>query len=401
MRTAGIICELNPLHNGHRYLLDSIRQDGAEAIIACMSGSFTQRGEPAILSKHQRTRAALLNGADLVLELPVSFACGGAERFAFGGASVLNETGVCQELWFGSECGSTEKLEMAAKAVDDPAVIELMKEHLSSGITFAAARERAVGELFGEELSSLLRSPNNILGIEYIRALERLGSSMKAFTIKRKGAAHDSGVSGNGSASASKLREMLLSGKSVSGFVPDNTLDLFLTLSSELLMERLKKTELLLLYRLRTMTKEEMSELPEMSEGLESRLFTASREQNDIEGICFQAKVKRYTMSRLRRSLIHAMLGITKQTLIPKPRYLRVLGFTDIGRNLLREMKERASLPVVVRPDQLGSLPAVASAMAEQESRADSIYSLITGQDIRDCFLNRPIYLPEGRKIWI
>lgn len=393
MRTAGIICEFNPLHNGHRYLLDSIRREGADAIIACMSGSFTQRGEPAMLSKQRRTRAALLNGADLVLELPVSFACGCAERFALGGVGVLNATGVCEELWFGSECGSADRLTAASRAVDSPDLSELLRERLSSGITYAAARERAIEELFGEELSSLLRRPNNILGIEYIRALRRLGASMKVFTIKRTGAAHDSAVTENGYASASGLRDMLLSGGNIRGLVPENTLDLFSAAEPELLKESRKKTELLLLYRLRTMSREEMSELPEMSEGLESRIFTASREQNSVEELCLQAKVKRYTMSRLRRSLIHALLGLTKQTMINSPQYLRVLGFTDTGRSLLREIKERSLLPVIVRPAQLRSLSAQGAEMMDQESRADRIYSLITGQDIRECSLNRPICL--------
>ncbi|MEE3402493.1 MAG: nucleotidyltransferase family protein [Acutalibacteraceae bacterium] len=186
-----VICELNPLHNGHAYLFRQMHKDGCK-VIACMSGHFTQRGEPAVFDKYTRTKAALLSGADLVIELPATYACAGAERFAFGGVYLLQALGCVDRLYCGSECGDTARLEQAAQAVADTAVENILRQYLGEGITYAAAREKAVRRLYGEETAAVLTNPNDILGTEYAKALHRLHSPIQLHTIQRVAVAHDS-----------------------------------------------------------------------------------------------------------------------------------------------------------------------------------------------------------------
>ena len=151
MKVSGVICEYDPFHNGHKYLLEKIKADGAECTIVCMSGNFTQRGEPALIDKYTRAKSALLNGADIVIELPVVFACSGAERFAYGGVSILDSTGICSRLYFGSEAGNISLLEKAADAVISDEVSEKMVVYLSTGKSFALSRELAVRDIYGKE----------------------------------------------------------------------------------------------------------------------------------------------------------------------------------------------------------------------------------------------------------
>ena len=187
MKTSAVICEFNPFHNGHAYLLQEARKRGATHIITIMSGNFTQRGEPAIFDKYTRTRAALMCGADLVAELPLTYAAAYAERFAYGGVYLAKAFGCTNELVFGSESGDADAIIKAAKAVSDSAVRKLMKYELSGGMTFAAAREKAVFDICGNEISDILGSPNDILGVEYCKALLSLNSAIRPVAVKRIG----------------------------------------------------------------------------------------------------------------------------------------------------------------------------------------------------------------------
>lgn len=372
MRITGVVCEYDPFHNGHRYMLEALRKEGAECVIGCMSGSFTQRGEPALLPWDIRARAASANGMDLVLMLPVSFACAGAERFAYGGAYILDATGICDTLSFGSECGDTEAIKAASRAVTSEKLRPVLDRCLSEGMTFARAREQAVREVFGEETAAVLREPNNILGIEYCKALVAIGSDMRPHTIRRVGTSHDSGTVSGSFASASKLRELLRSGGDVSGYVPEGSLELLSGMKYS--TDRL---EPMLLYRLKTMPPQELSQLPDMSEGLENRLYKAIREGSSVEEILSLAKCRRYTLSRLRRSLMHAFLHLTKDDMDTKPQYIRVLAFTDRGREALRQMKKTASLPVIQRFADRRLLSDEGRQQLLLENRCDELYSLI------------------------
>ena len=187
MTVAGIICEFNPLHSGHAYLMAQLRQHGADAVVCAMSGNFVQRGEPALVNKLSRGEMAVDCGADLVLELPVLWAMATAERFAEGGVSLLARTGVVDTLLFGSESGDLAALRAAAEGLDSPAFTRALRDRQEDGVTFAAARQQALGTLPGVD-ASLLAQPNNILAVEYLRAIARQGNGLNAATIPRIGA---------------------------------------------------------------------------------------------------------------------------------------------------------------------------------------------------------------------
>ncbi len=375
MRTASLICEYDPFHNGHKYMLDSIRKLGYDCIIACMSGNFTQRGEPAAFEKHTRAKAALACGADIVIELPVTYACAGAERFAFGGVTLLDSTGIVDSIFFGSECGDTGLLKRAAGAAEDDSVKNALGSYLSQGMTFALAREKAVCEIFGEDVSSVLREPNNILACEYIKALAAIRSGIVPQTVLRVGASHDGETPEGKFASASYIRSRISAGQDFEEFVPEKALEIFS--SAPCSGKRLEDFEPAAVYRLRTMAKEDYSKLPDMSEGLENRFYKASRTSRSVKEFLEAAKCKRYTLSRIRRSVMHAVLMLTYDECLIPPQYIRLLGFSERGREVLHGMKKRSSLPIITRHADRAKLSGDGKKLFDIEERCDDIYSLM------------------------
>lgn len=326
MATA-VICEFNPFHNGHKYLLESAKKVLKDPIIAIMSGSFTQRGEVAVCDKFVRAKSALENGADLVLELPVVFSLSGAEGFARAGVAIASAFDCTNHLAFGSESGDCELLKKSAKAVCDERVQALVRDGMKNGGYYPRELESAVKTVFGDEVSSVLCKPNNILAVEYIKALS--GTSVEPFSVARTGVAHDSRIAGEDLASASHIREMLRNGenaKKYAPYVPDEIT----------FPENLDRP---LLYRLRTMTREEISKLSDVGEGLENRIADAAMQCSTSAEIADFVKTKRYTHARIRRILACALLGIEKaHTQIPIE-YVRVLGFTKDGAELLKDCR--------------------------------------------------------------
>lgn len=318
-----VICECNPFHNGHRYLFEKAAEYGE--VVAIMSGSFTQRGEPAIADKFTRAQIALENGADLVIELPTVYAVAGARRFAEGGAAIAKSLKAVTHLAFGSECGDIALLERAAFAESDSAVGERLRELMRDGDYYPRAYERAVREILGDETADVLRSPNNILAAEYIRAIR--GSDIKLLAIERIAVSHDSGETEGAFASSSHIRRLLAQGKreeaaAFSPRIPDET-------------TKPDNLERALLYRLREMSAEDFAKLPEVSEGLENRLYSAVKSAVSVEEIISAVKSKRYTRSRIRRILACALLGITAGLQNRDATYARVLGMTGEGSALL------------------------------------------------------------------
>ena len=345
MKTTAVICEYNPFHNGHEYMLKKLREEGSDHIAAIMSGSFTQRGEAAVFDKYSRTKAALAGGADIVIELPVSFACANAERFAFGGAYIAQALGVVDELAFGSETGDTKLLKTAADAVDDE-------------------RVRA-------ELSV----------IEYIRALKKLGSGISVRALRRTGASHDSEEASENIASAKAVRSLIYrEDMGYERFIPEYAAQIFSQSENQPPPGgRMAKLEQALLYRLRTMTAEEISLLPEISEGLENRIYSSVKQGCTAEEIISSIKSKRYTRARIARILTYALLGFRKRELPEHPGYIRILGMNQRGRELLRMAGKSGSsgtkLPVVIRYSEAEKHSA-AKRMFLQESECDDIYAL-------------------------
>ena len=378
MKVSSLICEYNPFHNGHKYMLDKMRENGCEYIIACMSGNFTQRGDFAVFDKYSRTKTALENGIDLVIELPVIYSCATAEKFAFGGVDILNSLGCVNEIYFGSECGNMEALRNTADILQSSEISEKIKKYLSLGQTFAKARENAVADI--DKISAeILKSPNNILGIEYIKALNKINSPILPQTIQRVGSEHDSLTVCENTASATLIRKMIYeNNQEFKKYIPSPVF-------SEI--HDFKKLETAVLYKLRMMSLEDFKNLPDISEGLENRLYSAVRSGTSIEQILSLAKTKRYTLARLRRILLYAFLGITQNDCNMLPQYIKILGFSQNGKNILRTMRETAKLPVIMRYSDVKKLSPSAQYLYALESRCDDIYAL-SGETIIPCGRN-------------
>lgn len=333
MKIVGIICEYNPLHTGHARQIRAIRSLYGEncAIVCLMSGNFVQRGQPAIFHKMVRAEAALKCGADLVLELPVNYALRSAEGFAAGGVSILS--GFCDELCFGAESGDGPGLMETAKALRTPAFSEALRDHLETGLSFPAARQRALAQMGAD--TSLLTSPNDILGVEYCKAILDTGTAMRPLVITRKGGYHDE-LPDEENPSATSLRRLLLEGRDISPYAPDSAAPLFAGAA----LHTLEAGERAVLARLLTMTDDGFEDLPFGSEGLWRKLMRESRRGASLEQIASAVKSRRYTRTRIDRMILCAFLGLTQADLDTPAPYTRILGFTDRGREALRTAKK-------------------------------------------------------------
>lgn len=326
MSTA-IICELNPFHYGHEYLLRTARLLTGEDNIAIMSGSFTQRGEVAVCDKFTRAKTALRYGADLVVELPTAHAVANAQRFAEGGVRIAQAFSDVRQLAFGCEDADPDILYTAANALNSERVNALIAAEMRGGGYYPRALEAAVRTIYGDAVAAAVSSPNNILAVEYLRALE--GTGIRPLPIQRKGAAHDSQVVSGRYASASHIRSVLRAGGAAKGLLPETP-------------PRVTYPELLdraVLYCLRTMTAEELRMLPEVGEGLEQRILDAAGRARSVEELLMLVKTKRYTHARLRRIVTCAFLGLTEKLQTRTVGYVRVLGFTDAGERMLRSCR--------------------------------------------------------------
>lgn len=333
MKTVGIICEYNPLHLGHVRQLRLIRELLGEdtAIVCLMSGNYVQRGAPAIVDKSCRAAAALHAGADLVLELPVTCALSSAEGFADGGVEILAP--FCNYLCFGAETADRELLLNTARALLSDAFPPLLRARLDTGMSFPAARSAALGEMGLD--ASLLDTPNNILAVEYCKAILRRETGLEPLPIFRQGSYHDE-LPDPQNPSATSLRRLLLSGQGWEAYVPH---------PAPLRNAPLHCTEAgeqAILSRLRTMTDGEFEALPYGSEGLWRKLMHASRSCATLEEIVAATKSKRYTRTRIDRMVMCACLGITRDMLEAPTPYTRVLGFNDRGRGVLKNAKQTA-----------------------------------------------------------
>lgn len=349
MNTAGVVCEYNPFHNGHRYHLEETRKrTGCDGIIAVMSGNFVQRGEPAVFDKHFRAHTAILGGADLVLELPAASAVQSAEFFARNAVFLLQATGVVSHLSFGAEAEDLTVLQETARLLlEEPEDFKQpLKEGLACGMSFPRARCKALQAVLGESAARYARQPNNLLAIEYLKALENLRASMIPVLVPRIGAEHNSMTSGSGFASASLLRTLLREknpAEELYRFLPE----FYRQIKDLPPVKELDNFGKEILIRLCEKTFEELRALPEVSEGLEFKIHSAAWRADTPEAFLQEVKSKRYPLSRLRRILIYALLGFCREEQRQLPPYLKILDFNDRGQKILHEMKKKATLPIV------------------------------------------------------
>lgn len=384
---SGIICEFNPLHLGHDTILKAMAAKGS--VVCVMSGNFVQRGEPALMDKWSRTRQALSCGADLVLELPLPFATSRAETFALGGIGILKALNCVDQLWFGSESGDARKLDAIAELLFTPEYDALVKEKLKAGISFAAARETAVRSLRGKCYGEELQGANNALAVEYLKAIRSLRAPFSPRTIKRVGSAHDA-VSQEAVVSAMQIRRIVHEGGAAWDYLPEATVQtLRQALEAGSCPSSVLRLETAILAKLRTMGPEDFAGCPDVSEGLENKLYKAVRTADSLEHLYDGIKSKRYSHARIRRLVLHAFLGVTAE--LQQLHYIRVLGMTKAGEAILKGTKK--GLPLVGKTSDIKKLDAAAQRQFACEVLADDIYGLSLPK-IQDCgsdFTNKMI----------
>lgn len=389
MKSVGLITEYNPFHNGHLFHLNRAKEiTQAECAIAVMSGDFVQRGEPAIIDKYSRTKAAVDAGVNLVIELPVVSALSSAEGFASGAIQQLNTLGV-DSIVFGSECGDIQKLAAIADILIDetPEYKSILMKAIAAGNSFPAAREIAVRKIlesnsnspslinsantsnaFKEEkvqLTDILSSPNNILGIEYIKAIKKMNASITPITIQREGTGYNQ-IQINGLPSASAIRAQycgkteLINTESLKNQLPESMFQILtdtiskqyqpITIDDFSLLFHIKMNEIIYSCHCnKSAIIEQLCACPDINEDFAARIYNAYKGREPLSSYCQNVKSKQYTYSRISRTLMHIILGLTTESKANAKPYIRILGFDDIGAQYLSSIRKTCSVPLITK----------------------------------------------------
>lgn len=375
MRVTGIIAEYNPFHNGHAYHLRRAREStNADFILVALSGPFTQRGEPAIVDKWARARMALACGADLVLELPFAYAAQSAEWFARGGVIILDKTRVATHICFGMESDMLEPLQAIARtaAKETRTFKKALKRALDQGQSFPAARAEALSESLSdgpESLREMVKRPNNILAIEYLKSLIVLKSNIQPAGILREGTGYHDEEAKGAYASASHIRKQMHAGTldAAAPYMPETVYEILGEYIGEGRGPVFSEAyDTAVLSCLRRSAPKKIAGWPDVSEGLENRLYKLAQETNSMEELIDAAATRRYTCTRIRRILAYGLTGLTRRELAGYkkaggPGYLRVLGFNESALPLIKAIQQNAVLPLVMSP---------AKALKEMESKS-------------------------------
>ena len=398
MKVNGIVAEYNPFHNGHAYQMQHAKEaTGADYTIVVMSGNFMQRGAPALLDKFTRAKMALECGADLVLELPICYAASSAEFFAKGSVALFDKLGVTTNLCFGSECGNIDTLSRIAEIfyTEPEPYVESLRCNLKKGMSFPIARTWALLQ-YAPSLSDdkdVLSSPNNILGIEYLKALKKLNSPIVPFTLKREFSGYHDTELHDCSSSASAIRKVLMN-IPASPYLPKN---ISAQLSEQLPPGSLSIIQnewnfscpveaddfsLLLKYRLLSEPHESLCKYQDVSEDLSNRIIRNRNQFRSFGQFCTLLKTKELTYSRISRSLLHILLSITTEDMHAYQdnscSYARILGFRKEHTDVLRAMKDHASIPIITKLGKSASLLSPeASRMLNQTSFASDLYESV------------------------
>ena len=383
MQVSAIICEYNPFHTGHKYQIDSIRENIEDVAIVCvMSGDFVQRGDVAIIDKHTRAKIAVENGADLVLQLPAFFSTQVAEIFARGGVSLINSLGCVDFLCFGSESGDIEKLYERANSDTDK---ELLRQSLKAGNSFASS-------YFTSE--SMINMSNDILATEYIRALQNFKSKTRPFAIKRQGANYNDKALNENFSSSTAIRESLKKGDiaKIKSFIPSGSQNYFDIIKFDEDFFELIKYAIL-------SKKDRLGGVFEIGEGLENRILSKIEESKDMEDLIKNIKSKRYTYTRIRRILFNILLDIKKTDIeeIKKRNfylpYVRVLAFNDRGKEVLKEIKKIGNIKIINKVANHNVQDAYEKMLFEKDILATKIYNISKKSRYSDDYRATPIYV--------
>lgn len=342
MATA-IVCELNPLHSGHKYLFDCVHQCQPDTpLIAVMSGNFVQRGSAAVFDKYTRAKAAVENGADLVIELPTPFATLSAAGFAKAATDIMRATDTVDAIAFGAETPDVKLLQKTARLLNDTAVQEKIRAAMKGGVTYARAAQQVTG-------SPVLETPNNVLAVEYLKNCQ----NMQVLAVGRIGGGHDSDDE-DYSAGAVR-RKMAEKGEDFADLL---------------------RCERAVLCRLRTMKESDFLQIPDVTEGLEHRMAECIKNACTLGDLIDSVKSKRYTHARLRRIVLRAFLGITHEDIKEVP-YLHILAFNERGRQAMGEIKKRASLPIITKHRDTLELPQNARCLYEKECVWTDLHAML------------------------
>lgn len=385
MKIVGLIAEYNPFHNGHKFHIEKAKEiTGSDAVIVVMSGNFVQRGTPAIMPKHLRTKAALKEGASLVLELPVCYATGSAEFFAQGAVSLLDKLGCVDSICFGSECGDITVLEELAKIIaEEPEEYKaFLNKYLKEGNSFPLARQKALKEyLHNDKMDSVLSEPNNILGIEYLKALYRLNSKIHPYTIQRISSHyHDEDLQETFSSASAIRKELADSGlENLRGQIPESGFSIWGERFQKRFPVFANDFSLLLKYKLLHETNTSLQNYADVSEELANRIMNCLNEYQNFEQFCELLKTKEVTYSRISRALIHVLLGI-KNTHYTEIEYARILGFAKKDSGILSLIKNNGNITLVSKlagNDMMDTLPKTAKEMLEKDIFASNLYESV------------------------
>jgi len=378
MSVLGIIAEYNPFHNGHLYHMNASKSSiSAPKVIVVMSGNFTQRGDSAICDKFTRTRMALENGADIVVELPVFYAVSSAEYFSWAAVKLMDAMGVVTHLSFGSESGDLEQIRFVASAINKhhESISWMTSELMSDGLPYFSAREHSLSSIL-HICQDFIRQPNHILAIEYVRALEEINSSIIPVTIKREGLDHYK--------TASSLRQYVKNSDypALGEAIPDSVFFLLLSQISKHGAADISRLDSVLFYLLRTKSLDEIKAIYGMNDGVAERMVKMCGLHDSSEELLNAVKTKRYAHTRLRRAATHLLLDIRSEAfnqfnLIGGPQYIRVLGFRKEASKLLGEMVKKASLPVITNlPQARDILDEAGQLMFDKDILSTDLYYL-------------------------
>ena len=370
MKICFIVAEFNPLHNGHKFFIDEIRKQGFSHIVAVMSSNFVQRGEPAIFSKETRTKMALENGIDLVIELPTKWSMSTAQRYAFGAMKIANSLKIADAICFGSECGDVNLLDKIAKALGSEEFELYLKKQLLRGLTFAKARQNALEEFFSYEdldIKNIISKPNNILAIEYLKALHELNSDIKVLTVKR--CEKSKNIS-----SASDIRRLLINRSDLyKNYVPEKVIKIVDNQNNNFAV--LENAEQAVVYSLKSTDKNEFSKIADVSEGIENRILDAANKFRKIDEILNCVKTKRYTMSRIKRIVLSNFLNISeKEQKDFEISFIKILGTNENGLEILKKIKKNSSLNVVSNFSDIRKLDEKSKRIFYKEEKISDIY---------------------------
>lgn len=378
MRSLAVVCEFNPFHNGHSYFVEQARQlSRADTVVCIMSGSFVQRGESAVLPRFVRAKHAVLNGADIVVELPACASVLNAEMFAMAGVKTAQYLGIdC--LAFGSECGDITKLQNLADFIscDSLDYKTALKCELDKGLSYPSAQARALSATCPELDSSIIDKPNDLLAVMYLVAIKRLNANITPVVVSRSDHGYHALTPKHSFLSAGGIREQLKNGQysKIKQYVPESV---FNDLSEITVTDKLGD---LILYKLKSLTANSLSNLFDICEGLDNRIKKAARTATDYASFLSAVKTKRYTMARLKRIGLYALLDISvefvRQFVKALP-YCRVLAIKQNKTEILSAWKDKNN--VITRYSDLDKADSTSVPLYEFENKAASILQIITG----------------------